>query len=715
MGRSVFSQSWHAVADLRPRLSSNARIFRQMCRGQRWYVVQDKTSGRHHRLSPGAHAFVSAMDGQHTVQQLWELTCNIGGNDIPTQNDVVELLSQLHAQDLLHSSVTPDAAELLQRYRKNRRARWKQRLGNPLSIRVPLVDPDRFLTLITPRLTPLLSVRGIWIWLLTVAAALVIAVQRWSELTGNLSDRLLAADNLVLMALLFVPVKILHELGHGVVTKHFGGSVPEMGVMFLVFAPVPYVESSSATAFASKYERALVGAAGMIVETFIAAIATFVWSLAEPGLLRAMAFNVMVIAGISTLIVNGNPLLKFDGYYILVDLLEVPNLAQRGQRYWTYLCDRYLFGARTVEPPAETAAEKRWIAPYTILSWLYRALITISIILFVGTEFFVFGVLIALWSAFTLFIKPIYSGIKHILTGSSLRERRQQAVAIATGCTAVLLTFLAVVPVPLRTQAEGVVWLPERALLRSQANGFFERWLIEPGARVGRGELLAVLHDVELETEVAVTRARVQQIESEYHAEQFSNPSKAEILRERLVQEVRQLDMLEEKYARLIVASKAEGFLIVPELHDMPGRHFKRGELLGYVLNREELVARVVVDQDDVDLVRTRLQHAEIRVADRIEEVAVADHIREVPGGVEELPSAALSPAGGGRIQTDPQDPNGLKILERAFVFDLALPEDAAANTFGSRVYVRFSHTSEPLFKQWFRRLRQAFLSHFRV
>src|SRR5262249_45942838 len=161
-----------------------------------------------------------------------------------------------------------------------------------------------------------------------------------------------------ILGLCFPVIKFLHELGHGYATKAGGGEVHEMGVLLLVFMPVPYVDASAATGFRGKWRRGLVGAAGLLTGTFIASGFLVVWVLSEPGLLRAIAFNVMLIAGVSTLVFNGNPLLRFDGYYIFSDWIEVPNLAVRGNQYWRYLTERYVFRMSHVEPPPSTAGER---------------------------------------------------------------------------------------------------------------------------------------------------------------------------------------------------------------------------------------------------------------------------------------------------------------------------------------------------------------------
>jgi putative peptide zinc metalloprotease protein len=715
MARSLFSPSWHSVAELKPRLVPQARVYRHVYRKQVWYVVQDQTGGRFHRLSPGAYALVTEMDGKQTVQSLWQRANTSGTGDACTQSEVVDLLVQLHGADLLQVDTNPDSAALFERYKKKRSQTLRQWLMNPMSLKLPLLDPDAFLSRWAPSLAWCFDKRGGLLWLLTVLPALVLAGQHWGELTNNLSDQVLSSSNLMVMACVFPFVKLLHELGHGFAAKHWGGAVHEMGVMFLVFAPLPYVEASSSAAFPSKYRRAAVAAAGMLVELFVAALALYVWLLSEPGVVRAVAFNVMLIAGISTLVVNGNPLLRYDGYYILADLIEMPNLAQRGQKYLAYLWDRYVFGVHDLDPPHESKSEKRWLVAYTPLAWCYRTFVTVTIIIFVAGEFFFFGVLLALWGLVTLIGLPLWKAWRHVTTSPNLQRRRQRALRLSAALVGGLLLLLFALPVPLRTQAEGVVWLPDQAIVRAGGNGFFVRWLVQPGSRVHQGDPLFVLEDSLLATELDVARAKTAEAEARHRAEQFSDPVKASLSERQLEQERTVLQRLEERAGKLVGYAEAEGLLTVPQAQDMPASYFKKGDLVGYVLEKDALLARVVVEQDDIDLVRTRWHGAELRLAERLDDIYAAPLARQLPGGVEELPTAALGLAGGGAVPTLPSDPNGMKTIERVFLVDLHLPPELSASAFGQRVYVRFAHGLEPLGWQGLRRLRQLFLSRFGV
>src|SRR6478672_3160193 len=311
---NLFSPSWYRVAELKPRLRGHLRVHRHQYRGQRWYVLEDLLSRRMHRFNPPAHYVLGLMDGRRTLQELWDLATTAFGDDAPTQDEMIRLLAQLHAADVLQSDVEPDVAELLRRARRTRRGKWMQRYLSPLALRFPLFDPDRLLARTLPWYRPIFSRAGFLVWLAIVAAAAVLALGHWKELSEDVTDRVLAPQNLLLMALVFPLVKLVHEFGHGCAVKAWGGEVHDMGVMLLVLMPVPYVDASASSTLREAHRRALVGAAGVMAELVLAALALLFWLELEPGVARAVAYDVMLIAGVSTVLFNGNPLLRFDGY-----------------------------------------------------------------------------------------------------------------------------------------------------------------------------------------------------------------------------------------------------------------------------------------------------------------------------------------------------------------------------------------------------------------
>ena len=712
----ILSNLWYRVAGLRPRLLARAKLHRHRYRGELWYLLQDPASGRVHRFTPAARLILAAMDGQRTVDELWQLACRRLGDDAPTQDKIIQLLGQLHGSDLLHTDVPPDALELFERGDRLARSKRRRSWTNPMAVRIPLWDPGRFLDRHVALWRRLWGRAGALAWLAVVAPALLLLPRHWPDLTHNLSDQVLRPDNLLLIALVFPLIKALHELGHATAARAGGGEVHDMGVMLLVLMPVPYVDASSATVLRSRWSRALVGAAGMLVELFIAALAFYLWLAVEPGPVRAVCFNVMLVAGVSTLLFNGNPLLRYDAYYILADLVEMPNLAQQSTRYWGYLFMRYLMRVRDAVSPAVGAGERAWFGFYGVASTVYRFVVTISIALFVGSRFFFFGVILAGWAVAMMAAMPLVRAFQSLNSRPELRERRGMLLAAGGAIAVVLALLAALLPLPYRTQAEGVVWLPEQATLRAGTAGFFGRFEVEPGARVTPGQPLLLNHSPELNAQLRELESRVDELEASYGVEFVNDRARAEIVREQLALEREALERARQRARGLAVAAQADGVFTVLQPADMAGRHYRQGEVLGYVLGEQAPIVRVVVEQSEVDAVALETRAIELRMAEEIGRVIPGRIVRQVPAGGDELPSRALAASGGGRIAADPRDPEGRRTLARIFQIDVEPVEPLGRRpVYGQRVHVRFDHRPEPLAVQWYRSLRRLFLTHFNV
>jgi putative peptide zinc metalloprotease protein len=715
MTSSLFSPSWYRVAGLKPRLRSHAEIHRHHYRGELWYVLQDHASGRFQRFTPVAYQIIGLMDGKRTVQEIWDTVRARLGEEAPTQEEVVRLLSQLHAVDALQSDVVPDTSELLKRFEKQRFGKWKQNLRSPLFMRFPLIDPERFLARYRWFARPFFSWAGMILWLTVVAWAVFQVGVHWPELTENITDRILAPRNLLILWLTYPFIKAFHEFGHAFAVKVKGGEVHEMGIMLLVFTPIPYVDASDASSFRERRERVIVGAAGMMVEVFIAALALFVWINIEPGPIRSLAYNVIFIAGVSSVLFNGNPLLRYDAYYILTDLLEIPNLGPQGIRYVLYLIQQYLFRAHDLDPPMTTRGEPFWFVVYTISSFCYRMFIFTAIILFVATKFFFIGVLFACWGLTNMFIWPAVKGIKFLVTSPRLRRRRVKAIMVTGIVLAGIAALFALVPVPLSTTTEGVIWIPDRSFVRVGTNGFVERLLAEPGSRVSRGDPLIECSDPLLPAQIEVLESKLHELEAVYDNQRISDRVQMEITKEEIRGVQAQLDDARQRAWELTVRSTSSGTFIVPMAQDLPGRFVERGELLGYVLDRSAITARVVVSQSDVDFVRQRTQRVQARFPGKIAVCLPALLRREVPAATDQLPGRALSREGGGGIAIDPRDRLGIKAFQKIFLFDLELPTYEGLYNVGGRVHVRFDHGKEPLAWRIYRGLRQLFLRRFNL
>lgn len=709
------SDYWYLVDRLRPRLAPHAVFHRQKFRGVVWYVLQDPISGQFLRLSAPAYVLVSRFDGRATVDEIWEDAAARLKDDLPPQYEVLNLMAQLFHAGLLHGDVPANLAAMGDMLARNRRRLAWQKVRNPLGIRFSIFDPDRFLSATAHIVNPIFSRAGALVWLAVVLLGLSVAAQNFGPLTENLSDRVLSQDNLLMIALLYPLIKAVHELGHGYAVKRWGGKVHEIGIMLIVFFPIPYVDATASWSFRDKRKRALVAAMGVIVELFIAAIAILVWQSAESGLVRAIAFNTALTAGVSTLIFNGNPLLRFDGYYVLADLLEVPNLGPRSTRYLQYLMRRYVLGNDNAPNPALSPDEERIFLLYGIGSLIYRLTVMIGILLFVAGQYFFIGVLLALWAGAQMFALPLIKGVLFLFRSPALVGSRERVLFRAAWVAALAFALLFIVPLPSAERLEGVTWAPERARLLAGAEGIVAEVLAEPGSVVSEGDAILRLDDPFIAARIRVLQSEASEMRQRYSALRTFDRVEASVVRERLQFTLAELGREKEKRAQLVVRAPFAGDLILPGAEDLVGRFVRKGDTLAYVMENGPPVIRVMIDQAIYDRVSPALEALEVRFVHDMGTVYQARLVRRAPTATRELPSLALSVEGGGTFALDPSSPDSPKTLEPAFAIDLELVDAPSTPYLGQRAYVRAFVGWEPLATRLYRQLRLVFLRRFDV
>jgi len=714
MADSMFSSSWYRIAGLKPRLRSHVQISRHHYRGQLWYVLQDRSSSQNHRFTPEVYFVLSLMDGERNFQTIWNLSLEQLGDDAPTQDEMVKLLGQMHSSDLLLCDVPPDTLELFQRFEKKQKVKWKQKISSPLSIRLPLWDPDEFLERWLFLILPFAGWLGKIIWMTAIIIAVVLTASNWPDLSKGVADRIMAPSNLLLLFFIYPLVKFFHEMGHAFSTKIWGGEVHEMGIMMLVFMPIPYVDASSAWSFRDRKKRVVVGAAGMGVELFLAALALFVWLTVEQGMVRAIAYNIMLIGGVSTLFFNGNPLLRFDGYYIFSDLIEIPNLSSRANNYIGYLFQRYLFSVQ-LNSPASGTGEKVWFICYGLASFVYRMLISFTIILFVAGKFFFIGIIFAVWALYSMLILPLSKQVRFLFSSPAIERQRLRAITISFSLLTTLVCFLFLFPVSLNSYAEGVVWLPEQAKIRAQTEGFVRNIDSKPYAKVSQGDVLLVMEDPLLNSRKNILLYRVDELQAQYKEAWMEDQVRAQILKDQIKAVEVELAQVNERIDGLILKSPSNGLFVVPKANDLIGSFMKKGDLIAYIVNFPVTTIRTVVTQDNIGLVRELTKGVQVRLVNNIKTYYSARIVREVPAASDQLPSPALGYMGGGLIPVDPSSGGGEKAFEPIFQIELEFPTEANARNLGARVYVRFDFGTEPLAWQWFRLARQLFLRQFSV
>ncbi|MCC7204371.1 MAG: PqqD family peptide modification chaperone [Phycisphaeraceae bacterium] len=733
--RPTFSELWYRVAELRPRLRPTIQTYRQSFRHQLYHVIRDPSNNQFFRLDDAGYHLIALLDGRRTVADAWKIANEQLGDRSPTQGEVIELLGQLYSANLLQAELPADAQGMFDRYRQRVRREVGSYLLNILFVRIPLLDPDPILDAWEPVVRWVFSWIGLAVWALLLATAGYFLVGKGDELFSNAAG-ILAPDNLLLLYISFAVIKAIHEFGHGFACKTFGrytgtgGEVHTLGIMFLVFMPVPYVDASSATAFRSKWHKAVVGAGGMYVELAVAAVAAIFWSQTSAtgsafvSTAHALAYNAMFVASVSTLIFNGNPLLRYDGYYILSDLLEIPNLGQRGRDYFYYLVKRYAYGVRRPRNPSRTVGESWWLLFYAVASTIYRVFISVAIFLFVAGQFFIVGILLALGAVLGWVLVPLGRFVKYLMTSPELLRVRTRSLGSTAGALLALLVFIGLIPMPDRDRATGVVEPRRLAVIHMAANGYIESALpsntaVAP-APDGKSDPILVARNPDLETdrdsfkaEIALTRAQMQ-------AEALRDVAKARILEDRLHFLQEQLNTVQGKIEKLSVQPPFAGAWVSPQIDQLTGSFRKEGDPVGLVASTDDLIIRVVADQSlgprldpafDPDVgVDVRLRSSpDVHFRGQIERI--------LPAGQQQLPSASLGYQAGGPVAVDPKDPKGTKALEPYFeVVVKPLPDSTSLPLFsGQRVVLRFETAPKPLAQQWWRVLRQLFQKRFKV
>ncbi len=723
--RPTFHESWYRVAPLRPRLLSTVQVHRQHFRGRMWYVLENPSSNEFSRLSEQAYRFIGMLDGRRTVADVWR-TCNEQfGDEAPTQGEVIGLLGQLHCSNLLYAELAPDTESLFNRYRTRIHREIQGFLTNLLFVRIPLIDPDHFLDRWVGLVGWLFSWLGLVLWLSLIAAGLYFVVGNLNELIHQSSD-ILAPDNLVLLYLSIILIKICHEFGHAFACKRFGrlngagGQVHVMGVMFLVFIPLPYVDASSAWVFRKKWHRAVVGMAGVMVEMAGAAVAAIIWANTSTGTLHIIAYNVMFVASVSTLIFNANPLLRFDGYYVLSDLIEIPNLSRRSGIYIQYLVKKYFWAVKGIQNPANSLGEGLWFVFYGIVSTTYRIYICIRILLFLNSRLpKELSFLIPLFAASAIIawlVVPVGRFIRYLLTSAELAKTRGRATSSVLGGLALAVGGLGVLRVPDYCRVEGIVEPVRLAIVHAESDGFVADFLASEQAVAPGEKTLIEAVNPKLDAEKKSLLAELGGLQTKRRLAEMQEIAAAQILTEQIEALQEKIDRVDSELSSLRLQPALAGTWVSPEIEKIKGAYLRRGDRIGVVASLDDVRIRATAGQDLAARIEEAYEHLEIRVKGRPDAMLTGRIEKILPAGQEVLPSQALGYAVGGWMPTLLQDPNGVRTAEKFFEIRIAPdPNSPVRLLCGQRVITRIQMPAKPIALQWWQSLRQLFQRRFHI
>ncbi len=597
--RATFSPFWHRVRLMKPRLRPHVEITRQHYRGRRWHVVRDPSSNSFYRLSPVAYEFVGLFDSHRTIEELWKLGLTRHGDESLTQNDVIQLLSQLYSANLLAGDTSPETDQLLRRGKERIGKKVKQQAIGLMYFKVKLFNPDAILSWLEPIFRPILNKWGLLVWSLWVIAGFTAVVPHWERLKDGFGSTV-APSNWAWMIVVFIVVKLIHETGHGLLCKRFGGNVPEFGAMMLVLLPAPYVDASSSWAFESKWRRMAVGAGGMIFELAVASAAAFVWlATPEGNLLHQIAYNAMFTASISTVIFNANPLMRFDGYYILSDWLEVPNLMQRSTQMLKFLAQKHLYKVRNPTPPTSSGSEAVILIAFGLAAMVYRVVLFVSITLYVMGKLFAIGLILAVWTGAMWFILPVGAFLHWLATHAQLAEKRPRAILTTVGLVALAILLVGVIPMPDRRRAVGVVESAARSGVFFAADGFVEVAHVKPGDFVKAGDPIVTCVSPQIQASIDLGEAQLAEAVSKEQQAMTRTPAEAQVAAEYVASISEQVAYFKDQQARLIVRAPHDGRIVTADPASMVGAFVRAGQPLCEVVDESQLRIAATLTQNE--------------------------------------------------------------------------------------------------------------------
>ena len=704
---SLFSAQWHRVRDVRARLASDVTVSRHVYRGQTAYVLHRRAATGCHRLDVLSFELVDRLDGEITVGQCWEQAIVARDQDAPTQDEWIGLLAELYAAELIVVDRRVPEERLFDQRRKHEIKEKRQRYLNPLYLRFALHDPDSWLNGFVPLSRHVFSRTSGLIWLLLIFWASITAIIHSEQMLGALTDgSIVNARNTLLFFLVYPPLKLLHEFAHALAVKRGGGAVHETGIALMILLPLPYVDASDSALFADKYDRMLVSAAGIIVELAFAAIGVLLWANTA-GVLQELGLVMFMVGGISTILLNGNPLLKFDGYYLLADWTEIPNLAARSRQRVLARVRSLVSGDTESLQKMMDAREKAWLYSYGVCSAVYRTLLMLSIAWVLSERWFFLGVLLAIIVLISVIALPLWRMLHALVKDPVYRTGRTALLTVAIPLTVGVIAFW--LPLPHSSVVPGVVWMPDEAVIRVSSDCEVSNVFIQPGRNVEAGDSLFTCDEPGAAARVDELLARVDELQVRRAAAAARDPLSVHTLDAELEASQAALEDAQARGEARTLTARLDGLFDVVDTPALKGRSLARGDVVGYVIPPEARTVRLAIDERFISEFDNELQSVALRVDTGGGGAQVYDTsvLQRTPKATHTVASAALSSYGGGLYAAD--DSGDGRVLEEA-VFDVELewPAAAGAAAVGSHVGVRLVYTPTPLFERVSNTFRQA-------
>ena len=668
MSANLFSDDWFRVSTLHIGLLDSVNIYQQIFKNELWYMFEDIHNNKYYRVKENTYKFIKSLDSTKSIEENWLSYIEKYPTIAPTQEDVISILTQLHSNNILFFKNKGQSQYIFNKYIDKKKKELQQKIQGFLFIKIPVFNPNKLLEFVKPLEKIIFSSISFIVWLSVILFALNLIVINHNEIFSQTQGMLSPTNLFILYVSMFV-LKLFHELAHGIATKKYGGNIYTFGLMFIVFTPLPYVDASNSWAFKNKWERIIVSVAGMYIELFIAGLATIIWANTGDGLTHSIAFNIMVAGSVSSILFNANPLLKFDSYFILSDLLEIPNLYQKSHDYTLAVMEKRLFNLDSEHLKENRDDESIWLLSYGILSYVYKLFLTFGIVIFVADQWFEIGVVIFLISFYTMIAKPIYTFIKFVLYSPRLYQNRQRAKNISLLFLVIFFYFLFYFPVYDTVKTNGIIDMKIKENIYLETPAILDKVMVQNGQKVTKGELLFQFTNQELDLEILKIKLELdvslkKKLKALNQTLSYVKPidEKIDFLNEKL-------SNLKKRKQKLNIRAKSNGIVIL-ENNIKSYLHFyvKNRTKIADIISKDNYEFISIVSQEEaVKLFEQNLSNAKLKLTGDISTTINLINTKIIPHEKNELPSMALSWNGGGDFETIATNENKIKTAESFF------------------------------------------------
>lgn len=473
--------------------------------GQPKWTLQDPIRGKYYRLGWLEFELLSRWDC-NDVNQLVTRT-NAETTLHVNRSHVDSLLTMLANNELLQCLSEQDLLKLQAKSQPGSPGVLKSAFSFTMFYRKPLLNPDALLTTLDKLIAPLYAYKRLVIFLWTAVALLSLngISAHWYEFR-NTFGLFMTFEGLALFGAVLVLTNILHEFGHGLVAKHYRCRVTEMGIALIFMLPVCYCDTSDTWRLADRHKRLLVSAGGLLMELAVATIACFLWLFLPDGILRTLAFFLAVTSLATTLFINLNPFMKFDGYYLLSDTLGVDNLQTRSFANFRWQLRRWFTGSTEQKPHRIPESSHSILNLYAASTWIYRLFLYFAICWMVYQFWFkALGLLLMTGVFITMIVTPVAK--EAVAYGGVIKKDGLRFRSVVSGIILVLMLAMLVLPLPRKVAAPAVLGSANASKIFSTRPSRVSAVLVQQGDVISAGQEVITLSDPELEyEELKITR-----------------------------------------------------------------------------------------------------------------------------------------------------------------------------------------------------------------